>query len=336
MGVQPDERNCCSVCGTPLNPDDAFCIQCGTPVAQGFAPESVQQPVGGIVCSVCGAVLNPDDAFCIQCGTPVGGTAPVSNGSASPVAESTDSVCANCGAPLYPGDTFCMQCGAAVQSYTSSATEQPASERVCAVCGAPLGAESAFCIHCGTPVSAPASAPIAEPEPTTEPLSETPVFTLPGQTCSDCGAVLEPGFRYCIACGAPVPEFPPTSEAPQPEPKTADKKTKVCSGCGATVDADVVLCPHCNHSFDQDLTRCPQCGGIMDLVTKRCNVCGYAADAASAAPKEAPAPTPSPKKEAAAVGGGLRSTVKNREERPVSAQTEHAKHNFKKSVDFDN
>ena len=52
---------CCPVCGTPLEPDATFCIECGTPVNNmGVQPDERN------CCSVCGTPLNPDDVFSVE------------------------------------------------------------------------------------------------------------------------------------------------------------------------------------------------------------------------------------------------------------------------------
>ncbi len=66
----------CPACGTPLEPDAAFCTTCGNPVAAGAvagyaggAPFGAEAPAP--TCLACGTPLEPDAAFCTTCGNPV-------------------------------------------------------------------------------------------------------------------------------------------------------------------------------------------------------------------------------------------------------------------------
>ena len=59
----------CSNCKSPLEPDCAFCVVCGTPVG-GNAPAAPVQAAASS-CPNCGAALEADSVFCIECGTKI-------------------------------------------------------------------------------------------------------------------------------------------------------------------------------------------------------------------------------------------------------------------------
>lgn len=63
--VVPPAQPACAACGSPLRPEQAFCVRCGTPVA---AP-----PAAPALCSnpACRRPLRPGKKFCVHCGKPV-------------------------------------------------------------------------------------------------------------------------------------------------------------------------------------------------------------------------------------------------------------------------
>ena len=61
---------------------------------------------------------------------------------------------------------------------------------------------------------------------------------VPG-VCEKCGAALLPDGRFCVQCGAPVP---------QPEPVPEEK---VCPYCGAHASADAKFCVECGTKLDE-------------------------------------------------------------------------------------
>ncbi len=53
-------------------------------------------------------------------------------------------------------------------------------------------------------------------------------------TCRACGAALEPGQRFCVRCGQPVPVAP-----------SAPASALTCTACGATAAAGQKFCSEC-------------------------------------------------------------------------------------------
>ena len=139
----------CRQCGSPMNPEDRFCEQCGTdnalpatePAITAVVPEpeppvetvndpvpSTQQPSadGGGFCEECGSPMEAGSNFCEQCGAdktqsiaePV---VPEPEPPAAVVTEpapvnqppltNTGGFCEECGSPMTEGSIFCEQCG---------------------------------------------------------------------------------------------------------------------------------------------------------------------------------------------------------------------------------
>lgn len=103
----------CVICGTAIQPDDAFCCGCGTPVdkARPQAVEAATTESASLICVVCGTAMQPGDAFCCGCGTSVDKALSQGDASAAPAPEAAGKVCASCGAPMGDEDLFCMACG---------------------------------------------------------------------------------------------------------------------------------------------------------------------------------------------------------------------------------
>lgn len=96
----------CSRCGKLLKPEDRFCTDCGTPVAEVDPP--VQEKVVArkkteqetLPCPNCGKPVKITNKFCMFCGSPVGKKK-----------ESSSIHCIKCGAVLKDGYKFCIKCG---------------------------------------------------------------------------------------------------------------------------------------------------------------------------------------------------------------------------------
>ena len=78
-----------------------------------------------------------------------------------------------------------------------------------------------------------------------------------GATCTQCGATLPAGAKFCLNCGQKVEAAPPEG-------------TIVCPTCGKTV-AKGKFCPECGHKFS---SVCPACGKEVISGAKFCAECG--------------------------------------------------------------
>jgi hypothetical protein len=85
------------------------------------------------------------------------------------------------------------------------------------------------------PVTAPAPAPYpsAYPPPTPGPQAPQPRPTPPparATRCAACGAAVDPGVRFCTACGHPI---------------AAGGQPRTCPHCGRQLRESARFCPYC-------------------------------------------------------------------------------------------
>ena len=257
-------------------------IQCGQNVEPIQEISACNETVDKIICTNCGAVLQDGYAFCIKCGNPVNATqsiptsrqdnaispsvnnfVPIQNNSIEksiPRQNSTSpaSFCTNCGAVLQDGYAFCIKCGNpvnATQSIPISRQDNAISHSVnnsvpiqnnsipqqnstspasfCTNCGAVLQDGYAFCIKCGNPVNATQSIPtsrqdnaISHSVNNSAPIQNNSIeksipqqnSTSPASFCTNCGAVLQDGYAFCVKCGKPVCAVQNTTEQAQGMP----------------------------------------------------------------------------------------------------------------------
>lgn len=113
----PEERNAdapcyCKVCGSPLEPGYAFCMNCGTPVATMMEPEEgvAETSETALVPEAAETPITPDEERQQDSAEPVH-TEPVH---AQPVHAGRREYgrhCSSCGAVLLDSSRFCMTCG---------------------------------------------------------------------------------------------------------------------------------------------------------------------------------------------------------------------------------
>ena len=128
----------CPTCNNPIQPEAAFCDNCGTPLSSIPAMPSggVAAPVagGGVVCPQCHTPAMPGEAFCGNCGASLAQAAvapatPVYTPPVAPVASFSSggsaNVCARCHTPLQPNSMFCDSCGAPVSSVAAPQQTPP-------------------------------------------------------------------------------------------------------------------------------------------------------------------------------------------------------------------
>ena len=109
---------------------------------------------------------------------------------------------------------------------------------MCPSCGTAIQPGKKFCMTCGSPVRAHAAellvvpkAPSLPPHPGVIP--EKPV---PPPKCPGCGAVQEPGKKFCGKCGVAVIQ----ASAPQ-----AMFRSSTCLQCGSPVEPGKKFCGKC-------------------------------------------------------------------------------------------
>ena len=114
-----------------------------------------------------------------------------------------------------------------------SACNETVDKIICTNCGAVLQDGYAFCIKCGNPVNATQSIPISRQDNAISPSVNNSVpiqnnsieksisqqnSTSPASFCTNCGAVLQDGYAFCIKCGKPVCAVQNTTEQAQGMP----------------------------------------------------------------------------------------------------------------------
>ena len=103
----------CKYCGSPMEADARFCVQCGKTVK----PQQSKQ--SGTYCQICGEPMGTQSSFCLKCGAAVQKQEPrrqqqqqTARMSQTFMPEAAGTLCPNCGAAMQPGDVFCVMCGA--------------------------------------------------------------------------------------------------------------------------------------------------------------------------------------------------------------------------------
>lgn len=101
--------NACQKCGSILEPNANFCVDCGALVKRKKTTASAPNIR---CCPNCSAKVKPGSVFCMSCGTSLRN----SNNKPSPAKIQC---CSRCGYKLEPSSAFCMKCGSPVLSETA-------------------------------------------------------------------------------------------------------------------------------------------------------------------------------------------------------------------------
>jgi hypothetical protein len=215
------------------------------------APPAVQNKAT-VPCAECGALMPGRLNYCTVCGNPMGAFIPsVPKADWQPVSPET---------PVNEPVAAPIEEPARTNNLAVEPAVQPSAGETCAHCGADLPGDVNFCIACGHPVKESASVIAAQPVaplilarvpelPASEPLPELPasepevlepevVLEEPSPamrekgdiTCSQCGATLPHGSKFCNICGNAVgasamlrpttPQAIPLQESSVPVPPT--------------------------------------------------------------------------------------------------------------------
>ncbi len=94
-----------------------------------------------------------------------------------------------------------------------------------------------------------------------------------GLTCTECGAIIPEGRKFCAECGAKV-------VLPEPEPIVEEVLTaNVCLNCGAVIVEGKKFCGECGtkieiHAQSTGPKHCTGCGAEIPEGRKFCSECG--------------------------------------------------------------
>ena len=190
-------------------------IQCGQNVEPIQEISACNETVDKIICTNCGAVLQDGYAFCIKCGNPVNATQSI------PTSRQDNAISPSV------NNFVPIQNNSIEKSIPRQNSTSPAS--FCTNCGAVLQDGYAFCIKCGNPVNATQSIPISRQDNAIShsvnnsvPIQNNSIpqqnSTSPASFCTNCGAVLQDGYAFCIKCGKPVCAVQNTTEQAQGMP----------------------------------------------------------------------------------------------------------------------
>ena len=141
-------------------------------------PEPAPEPVAPLACPVCGEEVQPDEAFCANCGASLAQPPippepvpeledepepAVTEPAPEPIVEEAPSppppTCPACGAEVEAGDTFCSNCGAALQEVPMPEPE-PALVEAAPPPPPPLAGPRLVVVASGAEIPLPASAEI--------------------------------------------------------------------------------------------------------------------------------------------------------------------------------
>lgn len=201
----------------------------------------------GLSCAACGTMLEPDANFCLNCGSPVGQTAPAADAvpdlppdlppefppelpADSPVdlwaetpaeAPAVSGIfCAACGTALEEGERFCYACGAPVES--ASADKAAFSE--------PQPVHQPEFRPVPQPAPQPEPAPVPQPEPAPRPMPQRQPQHLRRPSpdsikiCPKCFKLMGENDNVCTACGTPLAQSAPAATpAPICRPAPVDR-----------------------------------------------------------------------------------------------------------------
>ena len=192
----------------------------------------------------------------------------------------------------------------------------PADEPKCPGCGANVKPGVKFCIVCGTKLTPPeekSGKPPVPPKPHDKP-NENKSDDASGIKCSNCGAKMKHGLKFCTACGAKLDDFFSIAKSsggkekmkrpknpddmltiakagvviPEEKNNTPHSSDIKCSKCGSVMKSNLLYCTVCGSMLEEekDELKCSNCGSSMSPGLKFCTVCGS---------KLGGVPTPTPK-----------------------------------------
>ena len=165
------------------------------------------------------------------------------------------------------------------------------SDVKCPSCGSPVKPGVKFCIVCGAKLSSPVNdkppfPPKSEEKPP-KPIDKSDEAQ--GTVCSNCNAKMNPGLKFCTACGAKLDEF--FSIAKSNSDKNKITPPKQSEDMLTIAKAGIVLPAVPQSPSPAGVKRCHSCNSLVDSSVRFCTECGAPMDGSMPNP---PVPTPDP------------------------------------------
>ena len=165
------------------------------------------------------------------------------------------------------------------------------SDVKCPSCGSPVKPGVKFCIVCGAKLSSPVNdkppfPPKSEEKPP-KPIDKSDEAQ--GTVCSNCNAKMNPGLKFCTACGAKLDEF--FSIAKSNSDKNKITPPKQSEDMLTIAKAGIVLPAVPQSPSPAGVKRCHKCNSLVDSSVRFCTECGTPMDGSMPNP---PASMPNP------------------------------------------
>ena len=246
----------CPSCGTPLGPDDQFCVGCGMRAVPP-APVSMPTPVTTSFCRSCGAALAESERFCVSCGQPVA-QPPAVEGVEEPAAG--DGLGAQESAPIdesAPRDEPAAADGPELSDEPTAADEPVSCDELAVVDepvprDEPTAADESVLEPTASEPAAPSGS--TAPLPPVPPAPAEPTVPLPPAPAAST-VPLPPMSPAPVASPAPIP--PVSADATQalyvrvpgaaPSAAPIGQRAAICGNCGYENVSDAIFCRNCGH-----------------------------------------------------------------------------------------
>ena len=137
-----------------------------------------------------------------------------------------------------------------VSGKTPDIGKPPVEELKCPGCGAAIAPDTKFCVVCGVKLTPPPKSgkPPMPPKPEDKPL-EIPVEPpKPEFKCTNCGTPMQPGLKFCTACGAKL------GNEDSLLPETKNNKENKCPNCGTKAEPGLKFCTACGAKLNDFLS----------------------------------------------------------------------------------
>ncbi len=174
-------------------------------------------------------------------------------------------ICEKCGAEVSGNVSFCSFCGTPVRKHEVAIDNADMIQ--CIGCGQMVARDKKFCTACGRLVAESIQAQMADRgNAGAEDAGQMDVQQMDGQVCANCGALIEEGTSFCMACGKPVSANVQVGTLDPDVGGEEDAEAiggQACVYCGAPIEEGTSFCMACGKPVsdsvqvleDQDVHR---------------------------------------------------------------------------------